>query len=64
MAVQQGAEGKGKGKGKRKRDGAAGTKQQPFDARKVLKVSDTIRVGVNAEDNESTVEVGQGWGWG
>lgn len=58
-------DGKGKGKGKskgkkRKRDGAAGDPQQPFDARKVLKVTDTIRVGVNNEDNESTVEVGLG----
>eukprot|EP00752_Nemacystus_decipiens_P012660 g11214.t1 len=57
-AAQGGAadNGKGKGKGKRKRDGLASTSQQPFDARKVLKVSDTIRVGVNTEDNESTVE--------
>lgn len=53
--------GKGRGKGKRKRGSSAGTAgrpQQAFDARKVLKVSDTIRVGVNTEDNESTVEVG------
>ncbi|CAM9858108.1 unnamed protein product [Ectocarpus sp. 6 AP-2014] len=44
--------GKTKGKGKRKRDEG----QADFDVRKLLKVSDTIRVGVNSEDNEATIE--------
>ncbi|CAM9758820.1 unnamed protein product [Ectocarpus sp. 4 AP-2014] len=44
--------GKAKGKGKRKRDEG----QADFDVRKLLKVSDTIRVGVNSEDNEATIE--------
>ncbi|CAM9883365.1 unnamed protein product [Pylaiella littoralis] len=41
----------GKGKGKRKREEKA-----EFDIRKLLKVSDIIRIGANTEDNESTVE--------
>lgn len=45
--------GKAKGKCKRKRDEG----QADFDVRKLLKVSDTIRVGVNSEDNEATIEV-------
>lgn len=57
------AKGKGKGKGKRRMTSppAGGVGQASngmgLDVRKMLKVSDTIRVGVNQEDNESAVQV-------
>ena len=49
-----GGRGKGKGKGKRRMPAPlAGS----LDVRKFLKVSDTVRVGLNREDNEATVKV-------
>lgn len=65
LQAEKGGDGasNGKGKGKRKRDegasvaGSASGPPPQFDVRKLLKVSDSIRVGVNAEDNETTVKV-------